>query len=250
MEDSRSSAAAETRGIQNGRIPSPFRLVSFWLGLPVLIFLLWAWRDSMMHAAVLNWQHGSPVQMTWPQVDRYATPSLPPPELEAPGPLPMPNEPGLSGEANPIELWNPLDEVGSFDLTALPRENSIPLSPHYFPPLPKNRFEPRLIQRPAKVQPYHSLGSRAGTLWASSWVSPDWRRLPAWKYEPETATTGWFPALDWGHAAISRSSTIWIPYWLLTLAYLIAWGTLLAWRSRSGRKRLARLGIARPGGPF
>jgi hypothetical protein len=250
MEDSRSSAAAETPVVPKKRIPFAFRLVSFWLGLPVLIFVLWAWRDSMMHAAVLNWQHGSPVRMTWPQVDRYTMPALPLPEIKAPGPIPMPNEPGISGEASPIKEWNPLDEVQGFDLTALPQEKRIPLSPHYFLHLPKIGHDTRSAPLPTKVQPYRSLGSKAGSLWASSWVSPDWRRLPAWKYELEAATTGWLPALDWGHSAISRSSTIWIPYWLLTLVYLISWGGLLAWRSRSGRKRLAGLGIARSGRAF
>lgn len=213
---------------------SPVRLVSFWLGLPVLIFLIWAWRDSMHHGAVLNWKHGSPVPMTWPPVEKApAMPLLKIAELEPPQ---LPNAPGLSGEASPISRWNPLEGAQGFDLTALPQEQRLPLSPYYPPPLPRIGDEIRPVSIPTEVQPFRSVGSKAGSIWISSWVSPRWP-LPAWKYEREAATTGWLPALDWGHSAISRSSTLWIPYWLLTLAYLISWGGLLIWRLRSRRKR-------------
>jgi hypothetical protein len=136
--------------------------------------------------------------------------------------------------------------VHAFDPTALPQERSLPFSPYYPPPLPRISDEIRPVSLPTNVQPYRSLGSKAGSLWISSWVSPDWRPLPVWKYERDAATTGWLPALDWGHSAISRSSTVWIPYWLITLAYLICWGALLFWRMHSLRKRWERMGTAAP----
>lgn len=225
-----------------------FRLVSFWLGLPVLIFLIWAWQDSMRHALVLNWQHGSPVRMAWPPVEK--APAMALPKITEPEPLHLPNTPGLSGEASPISRWNPLGEVQGFDLTALPQEQRLPLSPYYPPPLPRIGDEIRPVSFPTKVQPYRSFGSRAGSLWISSWVSPNWRPLPVWKYEREAATTGWLPALDWGHSAISRSSTAWIPYWLIILAFLILWAGFLVWRLRAARKHLKRMGLARLEGAF
>ena len=223
-----------------------FRPVSFWLGLPVLVFLTWAWRDSMHRACVLNWKHGSPVAMVWPPVEKDAAVTLPLATIEVPEPVQLPNGQGISGEASPFGPWNPPDDVLSFDLTALPQERRMPLSPYYPPPLPKIRDEIRPPAFPSKVQPYRSFGSKAGALWISSWVSPGWRPLPVWKSERDAATTAWLPALDWEHSTVSRSSTLWIPYWLLTLAYLIFWGGFLFWRTRVAQKRLKGMGIAPP----
>jgi hypothetical protein len=246
MEESHPSVPVEA--LSAGYLREPrlrfFRLVSFWLGLPVLVFLLWAWQDSMRHALVLNWKHGSPVRMVWPPVEKAAAIALP--KIPEPEPVRLANAPGLSGEPSPISRWDPLGEVHAFDLTSLPQERSLPFSPYYPPPLRRISDEVRPVSVPTKVQPYGSLGSKAGSLWISSWVSPDWRPLPVWKYEREAATTGWLPALDWGHSAISRSSTVWIPYWLITLAYLICWGTLQSWRIHLLRKRRERMGTAAP----
>jgi hypothetical protein len=236
----------------NRRAPEfpTFRLVSFWLGLPVLLFLIWAWRDSMQHAAVLNWKHGLPTTMTWPPVEK-APPIMPPSlAIRTPEPLPLPNAPGPSGESSPIQNWNPLEDVKGFDLTSLPQEERMPLSPSYFPPLRRISDEARIPSHPTKMQPYRSLGSKAGSVWLSSWLSADWRPLPVWKYQPETSSSGWLSTLDWEHSSLSRSSSLWIPYWLLTLAYLILWSGLLGWRARSRRKHLAQLGIARPEDAF
>ena len=79
-----------------------FRLVSFWLGLPVLIFLIWAWHDSMRHALVLNWKHGSPVRMLWPPVEKAPAVALS--KITEPEPIRLPNAPGLSGEASPMRI--------------------------------------------------------------------------------------------------------------------------------------------------
>ena len=183
------------------------RLLSFWLGLPMFLFLLWAWWDSMHHAAATNWSYGSSFMLLWP-------PFEPPPQVRP--------------SAN-LEL--PASGFSRFDSTVQdPGIGGFGFSPHYSPPL---RFDdaPRSSNM-TPMQPYRSIGSKAGSLWISSWITPKSLSKPIWDYRAEAQDGSWFPPLAWTHTAITRNTTAWIPYWLLSGTYTLAWTLLLFWRSR------------------
>ncbi len=190
------------------------RSMSFWLGLPAFLFLVWAWRDSMHRTAAWHIAHGTAFSLRWPPVD---TTHFPRPDTAT------------------VPDLEPLD----FDITTLPGELG-PLSPVRPHPTP-------IIDDPFRnsnltpMHPYRTIGSKEGTLWFSSWISP--RKLSAWQSSLGPNSGTWFPALDWNHTALTRSSTVWIPYWLLAVSYLVAWIPLMTWRVRHRRRRSSRFAI-------
>ena len=188
--------------------------MSFWLGLPAFLFLLWAWQDSMHRSGAWHIAHGTRFPLRWPPVDTT--------HLPKPAPVTAPE----------------LDRL-DFDITKLPGELGplSPIDPHPMPLID----DPFRSSNLTPMQPYWTLGSKGGALWFSSWISP--RELPAWNYAPDSAAETWFPPLDWSHESFTRTSTAWIPYWLLTGSYLLAWTALIAWRVRCKRRRFARLTI-------
>jgi hypothetical protein len=217
---------------------SPLRLLSFWLGLPVLLFLLWAWSDSMRHSAVLNLAHGKTFNMVWPPVDPMEKlPGLPAPPI-------APAEPDF-------EL--PRLEVPSFgDLKADP--------PYYNPSIPSSQQMPLLpirnrallpddlyrSARTQRMQPYYSIGSKEGVVWLSSWISPEMPKPAVSSYLPELSSGTWFPALEQTHNERLQSSTLRIPYWMILSAYALGWLAVLAWRGARQKKRLALMEAAVP----
>jgi hypothetical protein len=60
--------------------------------------------------------------------------------------------------------------------------------------------------------------------------------LPKWDYRAEAQDGSWFPPRAWNHTAVTRNTTLLIPYWLITGAYTLAWLLLLFWRNRRRRK--------------
>ena len=199
-------------------IPAPLRLLSFWLGLPVFLFLLWAWRDSIHHAAVANWAYGKPFVMMWP-------PFEPPPDIKIPS----------------LDRELPTPDFPKFDLSTT-RAEGMSYSPSYSPPHP-------IIDTPRNssltgVVAHRSIGSKAGALWISSWISPS--HEPWWSYRAEPQDGSWFPPCAWKRTEPTRNTTAWIPYWLLTGLYALAWAALLLWRGRRQRKHLADLTLPVP----
>ncbi|RYD46732.1 MAG: hypothetical protein EOP83_29150 [Verrucomicrobiaceae bacterium] len=195
------------------------RLLSFWLGLPVFVFLLWAWWDSMHRAAATNWSYGKTLSLLWP-------PYQPPPK-------------GL-----PIQEIDPTPpQFSPFDTPAEdPGIGGMGFRPTY---LPRTRFgsEARVSSQ-TTMQPYRSIGSKAGSLWISDWIAPKSPPKPRWHYAAEAQDGTWFPPLERSHTAITRNTTTWIPYWLLSGTYTLAWALLLIWRTRR-RRRLSCLMAAK-----
>jgi len=193
-------------------LPGPMRLLSFWLGMPMFLFLLWAWWDSMHHAAATNWSYGSPFTILWP-------PYQPPPEVRPIADVEVPAMP-----------FSPFDTPAQD-----PGIGGMGFRPRYPPP---THFDnaPR-VSYPTRMQPYRSIGSKAGSLWISSWIAPKASR-PRWEYRLEAHDGSWFPPLERSHTAVTRNTTAWIPYWLLSGIYTLAWALLLFWRFRR-KKRLS-----------
>ncbi|WP_367873961.1 hypothetical protein [Luteolibacter sp. Populi] len=197
-------------------LPAPLRLLSFWLGLPVFLFLLWAWRDSMHHPAAAHWPHGAARLMKWPPVEK---PPVLPSFTELDAGLPTFKAPDF----NPPAVWE-----------TRPSQ----------PPFHSRIGYERPTNSDTTMQPHRSIGSKAGALWISSWIAPKFPPQPQWDYRAETQDGSWFPPLERTTTAITRNTTAWIPYWLLTGLYALAWAALLFWRGRRRRKLLA--GVALP----
>ena len=192
-------------------LPVPMRLLSFWLGLPVFVFLLWAWWDSMHHPAATNWSYGKTLSLLWPP---YQAP---------PKGLPI------------QEIEQPPAQFSPFDAPAEdPGIGGMGFRPTY---LPTTRFgiEPR-VSMLTTMQPYRSIGSKAGSLWISDWIAPKSPPKPRWEYRLEKQDGTWFPPLERSHTAITHNTTTWIPYWLLSGSYTLAWSSVLFWRTRRRRK--------------
>lgn len=218
------------------RLPAPLRLLSFWLGLPVLLFLLWCWRDSMTHRAALNRPHGIPFSMLWPPMD--------PKEI-----LPAPS----SIASVDLDLKMPDLEIPSFGESgtsppyydsSIPSSQQMPLAPHRSPPIRPDNFY-RSAAR-TMMQPYYSFGSKEGVVWLSSWISPDFPALPGWSYTMERSSGSWFPAPEWTRNERLQSDTLRIPYWVIIAAYALGWLPFLIWRASRLKRRLATMVPAVP----
>jgi hypothetical protein len=205
------------------------RLVSLWLGLPVLAFLLWSWRDSMAHAATLNWVQGKPFQMVWPPADPHRLQSARPILSSADTRLTMP-------EIEVPSIDTLLSQPSYYD-ASLPASEQMPLKPHRNLPL---NFDNPWQATPSWVQRYLSLGSKGSVIYLSTRIVPA-PRIPAWTYLRDQADAPWFPAPEYSHHEAMQSRTLRLPYWLLLTVFLPAWSLLLLWRARRLHKRLSNL---------
>jgi hypothetical protein len=125
----------------------------------------------------------------------------------------------------------PAMQFSPFDMPMQePGIGGMSFQPLYLPP---THFDnaPR-VSYPTPMQPYRSIGSKAGSLWISSWIAPKSPPKPSWDYRLEAQDGSWFPPLAWTHTAITHNTTAWMPYWLLSGTYTLVWALLLFWRSR------------------
>jgi hypothetical protein len=188
------------------------RSLAFWLGLPVVLFVFWAWRDSMHRSATLHWGHGTPFSLRWPPVD--------PSRLQASKATQFPS------------IDEAMEEI-EFDLQTLPGALG-PLSPITRPPL-------RIIDDPfrnspwTRMHPYHSIGSSGGALWISSWISP--RKLNWWEIKPASSPESGFARLDWSRTQVTHNTTLWIPYWLVAAIATASWIAVVGWSLKRSLRR-------------
>lgn len=96
------------------------------------------------------------------------------------------------------------------------------------------------------MQPYHSIGSKEGVIWFSSWISPSTPRMPGWSYTTQPSSGTWFPAPEWKRNESLHSSTLRIPYWPVISLYALCWLAVLKWRGRRLKKGLAPMAVPVP----
>lgn len=233
----------------NTRLPRLLRLRSFWLGLPVFFFLLWAWGDSMIHAVALHREYGTPTHAAWPPIEAVCDLQPQDPELR-PVPVAEFDLAALSPYAAiDAEVDLPRGELMTRWMIMTDSQ------PEWARPLPwddpgrwkRARFAANFkgYHYPSyydsfraydagisftEIRGYRSAGSHAGALWSSSWRTP--QQMPAREYLPAATGQGWFPAPEWGEEDLLLGRTLRLPYWLLAGAYLAAWGILMGWRLR------------------
>lgn len=205
------------------------RLVSLWLGLPVLAFLLWSWRDSMAHASTLNWARDKPFQMVWPPADPH--------RLQSARPILSAEDPRLTMPEIEIPSIDSLLTQPSYYDSSVPASEQMPLIPHRNPAL---NFDNPWQAMPSWVQRYLSLGSKGSVIYLSSRIAPT-PRLSSWSYLREPAGGSWFPAAEYSQHTTMQSRTLLLPYWLLLAVLLPVWSLLLLWRARRLSKRLTDL---------
>lgn len=212
------------------RPPHFWRLLSFWLGLPVLLFLLWAWGDSIRHAAALNRKHGTAFSMVWPPVDpkEALSPQAPP--------VTMPEERNFELPKLEVPSFGDFKAEPPYYDPGIPSSQQMPLLPHRNHPLTHD-YSHRLGQT-QRMQSYYSIGSKEGVVWLSSWISPEMPRPAAWSYVPEPSSGTWFPALERTRNELLQNSTLRIPYWMIVPVYSLCWPALLMWRGRRRMKQL------------
>lgn len=183
------------------------RLRSFWLGLPILIFLAWCWADSMTYDSRANWLHGPFMTKKSKLLERdYRNLSLPPPGL--------------------LSL-----DLPSFNLSELPAER-LPLSPSNFQFRPI--VDPTLEAPEMQFQRCLSIGNKQGTVWLSDWdslrfASEKWTRLK------DNGASTWFPGFQFQSGSEGEATTLWLPHWLLLSGYGAIWGAVMGWRIKRRR---------------
>ncbi|WP_035608195.1 hypothetical protein [Haloferula sp. BvORR071] len=221
----------------SARLPGILRLTSFGLGLAPLLFLLWAWRDSMIHVAAVHRVHGAAVVMEWPPAELGL--DLLPPEDEI-QPIPA--------AAFDLEELSSYRDAGAEINPPLLKSRWVSLEPSYslsggglHRKYPNDWFTKSGQE---EIWTYRSAGSKAGALWVSHWRTP--QAMPPREYRLASAPEieGWFPAPQWGRENLMGDRSLRLPYWLFTAVYAAAWGLLMAWRLRSRRRSELAQGLA------
>ncbi|WP_035601751.1 hypothetical protein [Haloferula sp. BvORR071] len=203
--------------------------MSLWLGLPVLIFFLWAWRDSMVHSFAFNLKHGKTFVMAWPPLERMPSPATPS--------VPLAYEPNLDLPSLDVPAWEEFGKEVAYFNSSIPEDKRMPLAPHR--PLELRPDDLYRNSNRTAMQPYLGLGSAEGVVWFSSWIAPDFPKTPEWTYLHKFSGAPWFAALEWTHNEQFQIHSLRIPYWAIVSAYTLGWFAFLAWRRRRLRKQLS-----------
>lgn len=180
---------------------------SFWLGLPVFLFLVWGWVDSVRYDTRANFPHGPVFNKESKTTERVYYP-----DVES-----LRKIPDLT--------------IPSFDLSAMPSdEGNLPLMPRESPPI--RIIDPQLRTTRIPVQRCVSVGNKEGTLWISHWDAPThpkdpWRRIKTGGEVPWLAT--------FQYQGGESPPTLWLPYWMILAAYTLPWVALILWRRRLRR---------------
>lgn len=187
--------------------PLVLRLRSFWLGLPVFLFIAWGWADSMRHDTRANHPHGPMITRKGKLAEKNYRRSAP----ESPARLP-----GFPGS---------LSENSGF--SGIP-SGGFPFRP-YNPP-PSQIIDPVLEAPTVSVQRCISIGNKQGTVWISFWETIPHRMLQTWRRDRIAGTATWFPAFDYQSGSGASARSLWLPHWLLLSAYSVPWAALVVWR--------------------
>ena len=175
---------------------------SFWLGVPIFLFLVWGWVDSVRYDTRANLPHGPAIK----EMSKLPAP------IYYTAPQTYDSQPDLL--------------VPSFDISSVPEDRPpLPLMPYNYTP-PKI-VDPQMETRQISVQPTISIGNREGAVWISKWNTPDlhkerWERLKIAGKPPWVA--------GFLYQAGESAPTLWLPHWLLITAYTLPWAALVYWR--------------------